>query len=231
MELRIGYFLLCHLNRGKCYLGLFDSTYYTPLSPLGSGGFPPKNLLSFPIRPFRDRMERNGDDVKMKFLTRHKDKQVFPIGNGREIRRDDDYVPESDVMKHKESEPEIELDDPNDEDYALMLKEEQARKEELKEEQRKRKELQKLQKPSYVSKASAKSDVKKLMRSDDSKVNKEKEFSTYKKRLDRDLTETYLKEDRKSDKRREHALSKAEKLEQKSQKLEEKSKVLKGKYE
>jgi hypothetical protein len=153
----------------------------------------------------------------MDFRTRRKDGVVFPIGNEKQYRRVDDYEPE--------------LDDPGDEDYDLQLQVEEARKEELKQEQReKEKKLRKLENPSFSSRIDTKGDVKKLMRANDSQVNKEKNFEKYKTRLNRDMELTYIKEDQRADKRRERAINKAEKLQEKSIKLEQKSQQIKGEY-
>jgi len=162
----------------------------------------------------------------MDFRTRRKDEIVFPIGSGKEIRKTDDWK-----RDEPELDPNPEDTDPNDEEYLQQLAEEEQinREEELKAEQKKKeKQLHKSETPSFFSRLDTKSDVKKLMRADDSKVNKQKEFDIYKKKLDRDITETYLKEDRKADNRRERAITKAEKLQQKSEKLQQKSEQLKS---
>jgi hypothetical protein len=87
------------------------------------------------------------------------------------------------------------------------------------EEKKKAQEMRRLEKPSFTTRYDAKSDVKKLMRADDSKLDKQKEFETYKKKLDRDMQLTYIKEDKRADKRREKAQKKEEKLEEKSQQI------------
>ncbi len=116
----------------------------------------------------------------MNFRTRRKDKVVFPIRNGKEYHKEDDYEQE---------------------------------------EKKKVQQMRRLEKPSFTTRYDAKSDVKKLMRADDCKLDKQKEFETYKKKLDRDMQLTYIKEDKRADKRRERAINKAEKLEEKSQQI------------
>ena len=165
----------------------------------------------------------------MDFRTRRKDGIVFPIGGGKEYHKKDDWV-------RNESEADLtpEIDDPNDEGYIQQLQEEEElkREEERTREQEKKKaqQIRKLENPSFSSHLDTKSDVKKLMRANDSQVDKEKNFEKYKQRLNRDLTETYIKEDKRADKRRERAITKAEKLQQKSEKLQQKSQQLKGEY-
>lgn len=162
----------------------------------------------------------------MDFRTRRKDGIVFPLGSGKKYHRQDDYV-KSPMMQHIEPDTEDE-----DENYDMLLEEEQEqmRQEEAKKEKQKAQQMRKLQNPSFTSTISAKSDVKKLMHANDSKVNKQKEFNTYKKRLDRDLTEVYIREDKKSDNRREKALQKSERMEAKAKKLQQKSQQIKGEY-
>lgn len=153
--------------------------------------------------------------IKMEFRRRHDDGRVFPIGEGREHRVIDDYQPpeeSEDKTSYEESEAEYE---------ASVKEEEEQKKEEEEEKERKRreKELRKAENPSYFTKANAKSDVKHLMRADDSKADKQKNFDRYKQRLDRSVNLTHIKEDEKADRRREKAISKAEKYEEKAEKL------------
>ena len=170
----------------------------------------------------------NGDK-KMDFRTRRKDGIIFPIDSGKEIRKTDDWV-----RDESELDPNPEDTDPNDEEYLQQLEEEeQMRKEELRkqEERKKSQEMHKLENPSFSSRLDTKSDVKKLMRTNSSQVDKEKNFDKYKQRLNRDLTETYIKEDKRADKRRERAINKAQKLQEKSEKMQKKSEQIKGEYQ
>jgi len=161
----------------------------------------------------------------MDFRTRRKDGIVFPIGSGKEIRKTDDW--KRDIS---EIEEQVTTEDP---EYLEQLQEEEQMKQEearKQEEKKKAQQMRKLENPSFSSRLDTKSDVKKLMRANDSQVDKEKNFEKYKQRLNRDLTETYIKEDKRADKRRERAITKAEKLQQKSVKLQQNSEQLKGDY-
>jgi len=144
-----------------------------------------------------------------------KNRQVFPVGGGKEYRRQYDYQPpkeSEDKTSYKESEVE----------YEASVKEEEAQKEEEeREKKRKEQELRKAENPSYYTKSIVKSDIKKLERADDSKINKEKNFQKYKTRLDRTMDITHAKEDERVDRRREKAISKVERLEEKSEKIKQ----------
>jgi len=155
------------------------------------------------------------------FKRRHDDGRVFPTGEGREYRRVDDYKPKDD-WKRDESEldPNPKDTDPQDEEYQEQLKEEeQKQKEEEEEKKAKEQKLRKAESPSFAVKFGVKSDVKKLERADDSKLDKERSYQKYKVRVNRRMDSTHLKENEKVDRRREKALTKADKLEEKSEKL------------
>ena len=144
----------------------------------------------------------------MQFRKRHDTGQAFPIGEGKEHRIIDDYRVEDteDTTSYQESEAE----------YNESVKEEEELK---KEQQQKERDLRKAENPSFVTRHSVKSDVKKMMRSDDSKIDKSKNFDKYKTRLDRDMTLTHVKEAQRTDRKREKAITKAERYEEKSEKL------------
>ena len=149
----------------------------------------------------------------MQFRKRHSDGQVFPIGEGREHRIVDDY---------KQPEPEIGDDETSyaesEAEYQESVKEEEELK---KEQQQKEQDLRKAENPSFVTRHTVKSDVKKMMRSDDSKIDKSKNFDKYKTRLDRDMTLKHVKEAQRTDRKREKAITKAEKYEEKAEKLKQ----------
>jgi hypothetical protein len=82
-------------------------------------------------------------------------------------------------------------------------------------------DLRKAQKPSFSARSVVKSDVKKMMRTDDINIGKEAEFDKYKGRLDREMETTHIKEAERTDRKRENTLNKAERLEEKAEKLKQ----------
>ncbi len=122
------------------------------------------------------------------FRTRRKDKQIFPVSDGREYRRVDDYkenLPEERVLEEK-------------------IQEQKAQKK------------HKLEKPSFSTKHDVRHDIKNMMRKEDSDEHGSKDYVHYKKKLNRDADRTYYRETRKA-KRREKKERKKEKKQREKQ--------------
>ena len=122
------------------------------------------------------------------FRTRRKDKQVFPVGEGREIRREDDYG----KKYHPEESPPEE-----------KVLEEKAQKK------------HKLEKPSFSTRSNMHRDIKNMMRKEGSDEYGSKDYLNYRKKLGRDADRTYSRENRKAKKRRKKKMKKEEKQREK----------------
>ena len=112
---------------------------------------------------------------------RGENRQVFPIKDGKEHRREDDYEPP------EESPPEEKV---------------------LGEKARKK---HKLAKPSFSTRSDVRRDIKNMMRKEDSQEHGSKDYLNYRKKLDRDADRTYSKENRKAKKRRKKETKKEKK--------------------
>ena len=77
------------------------------------------------------------------------------------------------------------------------------------------------EKPSFSTRTSINSDIKNMMRKDDSDEHGSKDYVNYRKKLDHDADRTYSRENRKGKKRRKKETKREKKQQHKEQQLED----------
>ena len=122
------------------------------------------------------------------FRTRRKDGQVFPVRSGKVFRQIDDYEPSE--KKPSEETP----------------SEEKVLEEKLQKEKAKKKHKSK--KPSFTTKSSVKSDIKKIMRDENSGEHGAKDYVHYRRKLNHYAEKKYKKENKKAKRQRKKELKK-----------------------
>ena len=133
-----------------------------------------------------------------KFLTRKRDKKVFPVsGGGKEYRIVDDYE-----KKPPEENP----------------SEEKVLEEKMQEQKAEKKH--KPEKPSFSTRSNVKHDIKNMIRKDDSDEYGSKDYINYRKKLGRYAEKTYVRENKKAKKRRKKNMKKEKKQEEKEQQIQ-----------
>ena len=75
----------------------------------------------------------------------------------------------------------------------------------------------KLEKPPYSTRSKVRSDIKNIMRKEDSDEHGSKDYVNYRKKLDRDADRTYSRENRRAKKRKKKKMKKEEKQQEKQE--------------